>query len=178
MSAEREDDAAGESPVAGNDGQRRLLDGRHAFQQAIREGIAAAAAEGCREMWFCDAHYGDWPLSERAVIETLSAWAYSHRKLVVLAHTFEQFPKRHARWVEWRRQWSHIVECRALEEIESAEVPCLLLAPDVVTVRIHDAVRHRGTWSRALDDAIRARELVDAVSQRSVESFPATTLGL
>ena len=154
------------------------IDGLGQCQDALRGALAEAAARGCREMWFCDLDYVAWPLSERSVIESLSAWAYSHRKLTVLAQTFELMPQRHARWVAWRRQWSHIVECRALEELEPGQVPSLLLAPGVVTVRIHDSVHHRGSVSHALDDAVRCREIVDAVSQRSVESFPATTLGL
>ncbi len=156
----------------------RIVEGRRDCQDAIRSALAQAAAQGCREMWFCDVDYAWWPLNERAVIEALTAWAYSHRKLTVLAQTFDLVPRQHPRWVDWRRQWSHIVECRALEEIEPGQVPCLVLAPGVVMVRIHDTIHHRGRVSHAADDAIRCREIVDAVLQRSVESFPATTLGL
>ena len=57
-------------------------------------------------------------------------------------------------------------------------MPTLLLAPGVVTVRLFDREHVRGSVSHDPADAIRARELVDAISQRSSEAFPATTLGL
>lgn len=161
-----------------NEPAHLILESRVQCRDALRTALAEAAAAGCREMWWCDLDYADWPLSDKGVLESLEAWAYSHRRLTVLAHSFETLPRQHARWVEWRRRWSHVVECRALEELESGQVPRLLLAPGVVTVRIFDAVHHRGSVSHSLDDALRCKEIVDAVSQRSVEAFPATVLGL
>jgi hypothetical protein len=96
----------------------------------------------------------------------------------MLASTFDEIVRRHARWIDWRRQWSHVVECRSLEEIEIQQVPTLLLAPGVVTVRIFDTVHHRGSVSHDPADAIRCRELIDTLCQRSSEAFPSTTLGL
>jgi hypothetical protein len=45
-------------------------------------------------------------------------------------------------------------------------------------VRLVDPLRPRGSLSREAGDLLRNRELVDAVSQRSGEGFPATILGL
>ena len=148
------------------------------FHDALRGGFAAAADQGCREIWIADADYADWPLGERGVIDDLTRWAMSHRKLTVLAQSFDDIVRRHPRFTEWRRQWSHVVECRQLEEFEPGEMPTLLLAPGVVTVRLFAREPMRGSVSRELADAIRCRELIDAISQRSVEAFPATTLGL
>ena len=151
---------------------------RGEFLDAIRNAFADAAAEGCREMWICDIDFADWPLSESQVVENLTRWAYAHRKLTVLATTYEEFHRRHARFVEWRRQWSHVVECRQLEEIEPGDMPSLLLAPGIVTVRLLDRARYRASVSIEPADAVHCREVVDAISQRSGEAFPATTLGL
>jgi len=156
----------------------RILSSRGECQDAFRRAFAEAARVGCRELWLCDVDYADWPLSERAVIESLSQWAYSHRKLTMLAATYEEIVRRHARWVDWRRQWSHVVECRSLDQIEANQIPTLLLAPGVLTLRIFDNVHHRGSVSHDPADAIRCRELVDVVCQQSSEAFPSTTLGL
>jgi len=156
----------------------RTTGSRGEFLDAVRHAFTDIATQGCREVWICDTDFADWPLSERPVIESLTRWAYAHRKLTVLACTFDEFHRRHARFVEWRRQWSHVIECRAAEEIEPGEMPSLLLAPGVVTLRLLDRIRYRAVVSLETADAVHAREIVDAISQRSNEAFPATTLGL
>lgn len=157
----------------------RILSSRGECQEAFRLAFAEAARLGCRELWLCDVDYADWPLSERAVIDSLSQWAYSHRRLTMLAASYDEIVRRHARWVDWRRQWSHVVDCRTLDDrIEASQIPTLLLAPGIVTLRIFDTVHHRGSVSHDPADAIRCRELVDELMQQSSEAFPATTLGL
>jgi hypothetical protein len=96
----------------------------------------------------------------------------------MLAAGYDEIVRRHARWADWRRQWSHVVECRALEQIEASHIPTLLLAPGVVTLRVFDSVHHRGSLSHDPADAIRCRELVEGLAGLSSEAFPATTLGL
>ena len=156
----------------------RLITTRLEFHDALGEALAEIAATGCREFWICDEDFANWPLNERAVINHLSQWAQSHRKLTVIARHFDEVVRRHPRWVAWRRQWSHIVECRAFEEAAAGQIPTLLLAANLVAVRLVDPVHHRGSLSREAGDLLSHRELIDAVSQRSVESFPATILGL
>ena len=158
--------------------KHQALTSRNEFHEGLRAAFADAATEGCREIFLCDADFADWPLSEPAVIEQLTQWAKAHRKLTLVARHFDEFPRRHARWVAWRRTWSHIVECRANAELEAGKMPTLLLAPGLVTLRLVDPVRFRGTVSRAVADAVRAREAIDAVLQRSEEAFPVTSLGL
>lgn len=162
-----------EAPAA-----HRIVASRGECQQALRDAFAQAARLGCRELWLCDLDFADWPLSERSVLDSLSQWAFSHRRFTLLASSFDEIVRRHARWIDWRRQWSHIVECRSLDELETQQVPTLLLAPGVVTVRIFDTVHHRGSVSHDPADALRCRELIDMLWQRSSEAFPATTLGL
>ncbi len=156
----------------------RLITTRNEFHDALREAFGAMASTGCREAWICDDDFTDWPLNERAVVEHLAQWALPHRKLTVVARTFEEFARRHPRWVEWRRQWSHVVECRSLEEAQPGDLPPMLLAPGLVVVRLFDAIHLRGSVSHDVADAVQGRELIDAVLQRSAEAFPATILGL
>ncbi len=152
--------------------------GREAFQAAVREALAEAAAAGWREIWLCDADFVRWPLGERGVIDSLTRWAGAHRRLTLLALDYDEVSRRHARFAQWRRQWVHVVHCRALQELQSNDVPVLLHAPGGLTLRLFDPLRFLGTVSRDAADGVSAREEIDAISQRSTEAFPATTVGL
>jgi len=114
---------------------------------ALDLGIDEIADVGCREIVLSDADFADWPLSDRVVLECLTRWAQKQRKLTLLAQSFDELARRHGRWVEWRRQWSHVVECRANTELEAAQVPSVLLAPGLLVVRRIDVVRYRGSVS-------------------------------
>ena len=155
-----------------------LITSRGEFHAALRLAFAEAAASGSRELWLADEDFADWPLGERAVVEQLTQWAASSRKMVLLARHFDEVSRRHARWVEWRRQWSHIVECRTNNELEAGAMPKLLIASGATSVRLSDAVHYRGRVGTDRADELRSKELVDAVLQRSEEAFPATTTGL
>lgn len=161
-----------------SEAKHTLIISRSEFHDALRLALAEVAAVGCRELFMCDADFSDWPLSESAVLESLTQWARNHRRLTIMAQQFDELARRHGRWVEWRRQWSHLVECRTNPELEAAKVPTMLLAPGVVMVRLVDTVRYRGSLSRAAPDMVQGRELLDVVLQRSEETFPVTTLGL
>lgn len=155
-----------------------IITSRSEFQDALRHAFAQAADQGCRELFIADPDFAEWPLGERAVVESLTRWAYAHRKLVVLAETFDQFHKRHTRWVDWRRQWAHVVECRQVAEDDVGLLKGLFLAPGVTTLRVIDPEHYRASVSDDPADATRARDQLDALLQRSEEAFPATTLGL
>ena len=155
-----------------------LIEGRAAFQAAIRVALAQAAAEGWRELLLCDASFADWPLGERGVVESLTRWGGVQRHLTLFASQFDDVVRRHARWVRWRQQWSHLVTCRIVEEIEPVNVPSMLWSPGGVTLRLLDPVRFRGVVSRDAADGLEAKEIFDAITQRSVLGFATTTLGL
>ena len=155
-----------------------LITTRAEFHVALRAAFAEAATAGSRELWLADNDFADWPLGERDVIESLSQWVASSRKLTLLAHDFDEVARRHPRWVTWRRQWSHVVSCRSNAELEAGEMPTLLIAAGTVTVRLSDPVHHRGRVAHDRAEELRCKELFDAVSQRSEEAFPATSTGL
>jgi hypothetical protein len=164
--------------IVTDDDKGRLIQSRNEFHAALRTAFAAAADAGCREIWLCDDDYADWPLNERAVIDDLTRWAESHRCLTVIARQFDTVVRRQPRWAEWRKIWSHVVQCRSNHELEAGQMPTMLLAPGALSVRLVDAVHHRGSISATPADAVLWRETIDAVLQRSQEAFPATTLGL
>lgn len=156
----------------------RLIETRTEFQGALRQAFADIASAGPREIWMCDADFADWPLNEPQVIEHLSQWAMGHRTCSVLALDYDPLQRRHPRWVQWRRQRAHVVRCRAPDEADALRLPCVLLAPGVLTLRLVDRVHWRGSLSTDVADAVPEREHLDALLQRSVDAFPASTLGL
>ncbi len=157
---------------------RGPINSRSEFHEALRRAFSEMADRPCLEVWLCDTDFADWPLNEPAVIDSLTRWARPHRKMVVLAQHFDDIVRRHPRWVAWRRQFAHVVECRVVEPLEQGRMPVVLTAPGGITVKLVDPHRYRGTWSREAADSRLASELIDAVSQRSADGFSATTLGL
>lgn len=157
-----------------------ITSGREAFVQALRDGLQLAAAQGCRELCWMDANYLDWPLSEAAVLEALTQWAYPHRRLMLLATQYEDLRRRHPRFVQWRQTWDHVLSARQYqsEDLERRGPVGILLAPGLFSLRLLDAEQWRASLSVRAADEIGAREWFDAVWQRSSESFPASTLGL
>jgi hypothetical protein len=160
----------------------RVIDSRSGFHEAIREAFASLAAAASNDVVICDTDFADWPLGEIGVIDSLTRWVRPHRKLTVYAQNFDEVLRRHSRWVTWRRQFAHAVECREVEPQEQGRMPMLFTARGGqtagLTVRLFDAVRYRGALSLDARDGVLAREQIDAISQRSAEGFPATTLGL
>lgn len=157
---------------------RAMIESRSDFHNAVRGAFAEAALVGCREIWIIDDDFADWPLGEAAVVDDLTHWAAAHRRFTVVARSFDEIARRYARWVTWRRQFSHVVQCRTNNDLEAGQMPCILLVPGLLSVRLHDRVNYRGVASRVTSDAVHWHEAIDAVLQRSEEAFPATTLGL
>ena len=156
----------------------RPVTGRAAFREAVRRALAEAAAAGRREMWWCDQTFADWPLNDAEVVTSLVAWARPQRRLTLIARQFDDLAVRHPRWVAWRRTWSHVVTCRAIETEMRLDLPTLLCAPPSCTLRLTDCARHLGVLTTDARDAQAALEQIDAISQRSFETFAPTTLGL
>ena len=157
---------------------RRLIHSRGEFHEALRSAFAQAAQAQAREIALCDPDFADWPLGEPGVVADLQRWVRARSRLTLYAHSFDAIAQRCGRWIAWRRQWSHAVDCRTNGELEAADYPSLCLVPGVVSIRLLDPVLPRGIASYEAVDELACREAVDAVSQRSVESFPVTTLGI
>jgi uncharacterized NAD(P)/FAD-binding protein YdhS len=161
-----------------NDESITQIASRNDFHAAVRAALAEAAQRDAAEICLVDPSFNDWPLNEPALVASLAQWASSRRKFVVIAHSFDEVARRAPRFAAWRRQWAHVIQCRATEEIEADQVPTLVFVPGQVCVRLLDRVRYRGTVSGRPADHVECRETIDALLQRSVEAFPVTTLGL
>jgi hypothetical protein len=147
---------------------------RSEFRAQIVNAMNQAADTGCAELW----DFADWPLNDPVLIDALVRWGFAHRKLTMLAHHFDEVVRRHPRWVQWRRQWAHIVECRELPELEPQRVPSLFLAPGLISVKLVDSSHFRGLVTSDPADLIQVRESIEAVLQRSTPGFPAVVTGL
>ena len=154
------------------------FEGRVAFQQLVRDALAAAAREGWREIILSDAHFQDWPLGERAVAESLQAWARSGRRLTLLAGRYDDIVRNHARFVRWRGTWDHIITCRASPAADSLSFPSVIWSPDWVLQRL-DPVRCTGVSGSEPERRVVVREVLNEwVRSKSSPGFPATILGL
>ena len=165
---------AGAAPSMLPDGR---FSGRSEFAELVRQALAAAAAQGWREMTWCDPDFGDWPLGERAVVQSLNDWAGSGRKLTLLAGHYDAVLRQHARFVTWRRTWAHLVECRKGDASSRGCLPSALWCPAWVLERL-DSPRCTGV---AGTDPARRSALKERLNEHLLTSsagFPATVLGL
>lgn len=164
-------DAADAFPAVGR------FAGREEFRQRVRDALACAARDGWPQIILSDATFEDWPLGERAVAESLNAWSTGSRRITLLAKNYDCVVRNHARFVTWRRTWSHIVDARACPGADPLELPSTIWSPHWVMQRL-DPVHcngYVGTEPRRCTDV---RELLHEWLARSSPAFAATTLGL
>jgi hypothetical protein len=153
------------------------ITGRAEILDAWRTLLLQALEEGVRELWCADVDFAAWPLNEPALIDALVRWARPQRRLHLVAQHYDEMPRRHPRFVRWRRDFSHVVDAWCADELDASLHPCLLVAGER-SIELLDPGHWRARLSQAAADAQRARERLDAILQRSTPGFAATTLGL
>ncbi|MES2610528.1 MAG: hypothetical protein V4679_09845 [Pseudomonadota bacterium] len=151
---------------------------RETFIQLVRDALATAARDGWEEIVVSDAHFHDWPLGERAVVESLQAWARTGRRFTMLARSYDEVIRRHARFVRWRGTWDHIITCRRSASADPLDIPSVLWSPHWVMHRL-DPERCVGVTGRESQRRILVRETLNEwLHGKSAPGFPASTLGL
>lgn len=155
----------------------RRFEGRNDFRQLVRDALAAAAREGWREIVLSDPDFQDWPLGERAVAESLQAWSSAGRRMVLLARRYDEVLRQHARFVQWRVTWSHIVTPMACPGADAQELPSAIWSPAWAMERL-DLLRSNGYCGSEPERRLMLRERLDEWLGKSSPSFPATVLGL
>lgn len=153
------------------------FEGRIAFQQLVRDALAAAAREGWREIILSDPDFADWPLGEGAVADSLNAWSASGRRCILLARRWDEVVRRHARFVGWRGRWTHIIDARACRAADSLELPSAIWSPGWVMQRL-DPERCNGFSGTEPERRLMLREELQEWLRQSSPSFPSNTLGL
>lgn len=151
--------------------------GRETFRGLIRAALAEAARAGWRELIVSDASFADWPLSDRDTIEALNAWARRGQSFTMLAKGYGEVTRQHARFVEWRRLWSHKIDCRVCPAADPLDMPSALWSPVWILQRF-DTVLSGGVSGREPERQAVLRESIEGWLKRSSAGFPATTLGL
>lgn len=155
-----------------------LIDSRRSFHAAIGAALSEAAEAGVAQIWLCDRDFSGWPLGERSVVELLAAWIGGQRRLTLLGGDFGWLAVQAPRFIDWRRDWAHAVDCLIAHPDDAPRLPSLLVLPKRLQVRLSDAELCRGRISRDATDLSASAELIDATVQRVVGNFSATTLGL
>lgn len=150
---------------------------REAFQQMVRDALATAVREGWQEIMVSDASFHDWPLGERSVVESLQDWARGGRRFTMLACSYDDVIRRHARFVRWRGTWDHIITCRRSPAADPLDIPSALWSPQWVMQRL-DSERCVGVTGFEPERRVLLRETLNEWLRKSAPSFPATTLGL
>jgi hypothetical protein len=143
----------------------------------VRDALAAAAREGWRELILSDASFEDWPLGERSVVDALQAWSQTGRRMVLLARRYDTVLRQHARFVQWRGRWSHIIEARACPAADPLDLPSAIWTPHWVLER-REPERSIGYCGGEPERRVALREVLQEWLQKSTPSFPATMLGL
>jgi hypothetical protein len=153
------------------------LQGRHAFADLVRHALASAASQGWNHLVLSDPDFADWPLGERNVVDSLTAWSGRGRRIQFLARDFSRMRELHPRLVQWRVTWSHIVEAHACRQMAGGELPSAIWSPQWTMERL-DIERCVMVASRSPDQRSALHERLHACWQQGSPSFPATTLGL
>ncbi|HEY1103562.1 MAG TPA: hypothetical protein VGE70_09105 [Burkholderiaceae bacterium] len=151
--------------------------GRAAFALRVRAALVHAAAHGWNELVLSDADFDGWPLGEEAVCAGLHAWAAAGHRLAVLAGSYTVVEQRHARLVQFRRQWAHKIECRIAGREAATGLPSGIWTPDWL-LTCDDREHWTGMATTVVRQRVAWRETLDAAWHRARPGFFATTLGL
>lgn len=155
----------------------RRFEGRTDFRDLVREALDCAGREGWPEIILSDADFADWPLGERSVAASLHTWAKGGRKMVLLARNYGQAVRSHARFVQWRGTWSHIVTAWGCPTADPLELPSGIWSRGWVLDRL-DPDRCNGYCGSEPERRLLMRERLNEWIARSSPAFPANTLGL
>lgn len=130
-------------------------------------------------MCWCDDDFAAWPLGEADWLEMLLRWArLPGRELVMVASDYRAIERLHPRFVAWRRDWAHVVQCLVPEETRTDALPTLWVDSAEQAVRVFDREHWRGRAGFDRVDRQLAREEFDAIAQRASPGFATVTLGL
>jgi hypothetical protein len=155
----------------------RRFEGREEFRQLVRDALATAAREGWHEIILSDASFDDWPLGERGVADSLQAWARGGRRLVLLARQYDRVVRQHARFVQWRVTWSHIVSANVCPGADPLDIPSAIWSPGWVLER-RDIEHSNGFCGTEPERRVALRETFNEWLRKSTPGFAASTLGL
>lgn len=153
------------------------LVGRVALAETVRQALASAAPRAWSTLWLVDDDFADWPLGERAVVESLQAWIGRGRQLRLLAREFHTLRRQHPRFVGWCASWQHLIEAHALRQASPHELPGVLWTPEWTLERL-DPVRNVLVATHAPERRVALHERLGEWWKKGQPALAPTTLGL
>ena len=172
------DDTTGLRDATGASGGHGF-EGPLALAQALRGALSLALEQSTRRLCWCDEDFAAWPLGEAEWIAQLTRWVrVGGRELVMISRDYAVIERCHPRFVAWRRDWAHAVQCLVPDEARTEALPTLWIDSSDQALRVFDREHLRGRIGFDRVDRQRAREDFDAISQRANPGFAAATLGL
>jgi len=155
------------------------IESRAGFAAALRWAFGHAIERQARCITCVDPTFAEWPLDDAALLSRLTGWLrLPKRRLVLLAASFDEMPRRHARFTAWRVDWTHAIEASSPPDELKPELPAVFVDDADLSVELVDAVHWRGRVELDRHSAELWRERVDALLQRSEPAFPVNALGL
>ena len=151
--------------------------GREAFAKLVRDALECAARDAWPEIILIDATFEEWPLRERAVVESLHAWSAAGRRMVMLASRYDEVVRLHPRFVAWRKTWGHIIECRITRSATPGDCPSAIWSPAWYLQRM-DLRHSTGVCGNDPERSIALKEVLDERIRNSSPGFASSTLGL
>ncbi len=151
-----------------------VIEGRLAWQQALRELLLDPGAQLC--MYSDD--YAEWPLDESALVQGLARWALPRRRpcMRMLARDYSRLLAGNSRFVRWREEFSHVIQCRELSPgIESPPEGLWLHERALVAL---PAQRERRALLQAGRDAQASLQMFEQAWDLAEPGFVPRALGL
>lgn len=159
-------------------GERAAIGSRSAFEQAATALLCELPQIKPRDLLLVDADFSPWPLADPAVLDSLTQWIrLPGRRLRLLGSRFDVVQRDQSRFAQWRRSFSHAIECFSPTEVEPADMPSVLLA-DATGLELLDRERFIARRSSERRWLLLQQERTDALLQRSETAWPVTVLGL
>lgn len=153
------------------------FEGQQAFREAFVETIRRGARDGWKQAIFCDMDFEDWPLGDRTTAALLDAWAQRGARFTLLARRYDGVVRQHARFVAWRKRWSHRVDCWQVPTAAAAALPSACWTSHELLHRI-DPVHSVCIATAQVARRVAMKETLTGLVRRSTVGFVATTLGL
>ena len=155
------------------------FEGASDFASVLYRSLMRAEQAPARRICWCDEDFAAWPLGEPDWLALLTRWARAGgRELVMIATDYREVERLSSRFVAWRRDWAHVIQCLVPEETITVPLPTIWIDSADQALRVFDREHWRGRAGFDRVDRQRAREEFDAIAQRASPGFAAVTLGL
>ena len=159
-------------------GDRAAVGSRSEFDQAAKALLCELPQIKPRGLVLVDADFSPWPLADPVVLESLTQWIrLPGRRLRLLGSRFDMIERDQSRFAQWRRSFSHAIECFSPTDVEPADMPSLMLA-DATGLELLDRERYVARRTTGRRWLVLQHERIDALLQRSETAWPVTVLGL